>query len=349
MPFLRRALAFLIILVVAAVLTPAVGTPTPSVERGQGGEGYRAATTSDLLPAADAVSGWQMREAARAYNPQNLYEYIDGNADLFLSYGFVDVAVGDYAPTSGEGWISVDVYKMGAPLNAFGIFGSEKAEGVKALPLGTQGYQSAGLIAFWKGQYYVKVSLVEGSDSAAAQKMAEVAAGRIIAEATMPAELARLPVERRIAGSERYAKKDALGHKLLVEVVSASYSAEESRSRGVEEPKNTEVGDVKMTLYIADLGSPEKAAEGLAKLRRFEASTGATVADLAGVGEGCFAVRDPYYGEMVVARERRFVVIGVSEEAKREAVTELVKAGVASASAVGAQSAAADAPTSTPR
>jgi hypothetical protein len=276
-----------------------------------------AATTADMLPPASPLDGWHMREGARAYTPANLYEYIDGNADLFLSYGFADLSVGDYTPVKGEGWISVDVYNMGTPLQAFGIFGAEKPVDVEPAAVGAQGYASEGLIAFWKGPYYVKVSLVEGEDKDAAKRLAEVAADRISAEPTMPAELARLPAEKRVPGSERYVKSGALGHKFLVEVVSADYKLDGSTG----------------ALYIADLGTPEKAAARMAKLREFEASTHAEVASITGVGDDGFAVRDPYYGEMVVARTDRFMAIGVSEKAKRKAVRELVTAGLASARA----------------
>jgi len=282
-----------------------------------------AATTADVLPSATAVEDWHMREAPRTYTPANLYEYIDGNADLFLSYGFVDAAVGDYASSAGEGmpagqvedWISVDVYNMGTPLQAFGIFGAEKPVDVEPAALGAQGYASDGLIAFWKGQYYVKVSLVEGEDKDAAKRLAEVAAERISAEPTMPAEIERLPVENRLPGSERYVKSGALGHKFLIEVVSADYK----------------LGDVVATLHIAGLGRPDKAAQGMAKLREFEAITDARVSDASAAGEKAFAVRDPYYGEVVVARIGEFLIIGMSEKASREAVVQLARAGLASA------------------
>jgi hypothetical protein len=149
----------------------------------------------------------------------------------------------------------------------------------------------------------------------------------------MPPELARLPIANRIAGSERYVKKGALGHEFLVEVLSAEYKIEESKAESRESNGEGEE-HAKAALYIGDLGTPEKSAEGLAKLREFEAST-AEVADLPGVGERAFAVRDSYYGEMIVARAEQFIVIGLSEKAERQAVAELVKAGVASAWARG--------------
>jgi hypothetical protein len=306
-----------------------------------------AAGTTGVLPAATAIEGWRLREAPRGYSSENLYEYIDGNADLFLAYGFADVAVGDYTPVTGSGWISVDVYNMGTPLHAFGIFGAEKPAQARSAGLGAQGYASDGLIAFWQGPYYVKVSLIEGAEGAAARKLAEAASARIGAgmplPQAMPKELARLPVANRIAGSERYVKKGALGHEFLVEVVSAEYGIKESRPVGQDprllpdSPGQDALGARSgqetrscptVTLNIADLGTREKATAGLAKLRKFEADAG-EVADIAGTGEGAFAARDSYYGEMVVAQAGRFLIIGASERATREAVSELVTAGMA--------------------
>jgi len=113
-----------------------------------------------LLPQPDAAAGWAWREQPRTYAPDTLYEYINGAADLYLSYGFEEVAVADYVQTEGaDGWITVDIYDMGAPLHAFGIYGSERPPDVEAFPVGAQGYVCEGLIAFWQGDYYVKVML----------------------------------------------------------------------------------------------------------------------------------------------------------------------------------------------
>ncbi len=346
MAFLRRAVAITIIAMFAAGFSILL----PRLEKAEASQALPA--TSSLLPPASAVSGWQMREAPRTYNTENLYEYIDGNMDLFMAYGFLDLAVGDYTPIVGQehapaphpGWISVDIYNMGTPLQAFGIFGAEKPtdtgtgteDDSEPVPVrgGAQGYRTGGTIVFWKGQYCVKVSLIEGEDSAAAMKLAEATAASIGGDAAMPAELARLPVESRIAGSERYVKKNGLGHRFLLEMVSAAYDIEKANLTPLSPSPSTEKGDKgeRVTLYVADLGSAEKAAEGLAKLREFEATTG-EVADASGrlkPAVPAFGARDAYYGEMVAAQAGRFLVIGVSEQVKREAVEELVKAGVGS-------------------
>jgi hypothetical protein len=261
-----------------------------------------------LLPGPDSVPGWTLKEEPRTYRPDDLYEYIDGNADLFLSYGFVQVTVGDYAPTDGsEGWITVDVYDMGAPLHAFGVYRAERAEGVDAVEVGTEGYASDGMFAFWKSQYYVKALMIDGDAADTAQLLVEKTVDGICGAAEMPAELERLPADRRVPDSERYLKTSALGHRFLVEVVSADYSLSEQTA----------------TLHAADLGDSAKASEALLKLREFEAGSGAAVEDLLGVGVAAFGTRDPYYGEMVVGQVGQYVAIALSEEAGRDSLAEL--------------------------
>ena len=268
-----------------------------------------AGVASHLLP-TDEVAGWVLRETPRRFTPDDLYEHINGNADLFKSFGFEEAAVGDYVPTGAdEGWISVDVYDMGAPLHAFGIYRVEKADGVNSVPIGVQGYESAGVIAFWKGRYYVKVSSIDGDGAVGARRLAETIGARIGGESAMPVELSRLPSENRVPGSERYVRKSALGHRFLNEVVSARYR----------------LGKARAFLYIADLGEPKKAAEAFGKLREFEAETEAEVADVKGVGEAGFGVRDPYYGEMVAAHLAQYVALAISDEADREKLADLVK------------------------
>ncbi len=264
----------------------------------------------ELLPEPDSVPGWMLKEEPRTYGLDDLYQYINGNADLFLSYGFVRVAVGDYAPTDGtEGWISVDVYDMGAPLHAFGVYRAERAGGVDAVAVGTEGYAGDGLLAFWQGRYYVKVLMIDGDTGDAARRLAEKTARDICGHTGMPAELARLPADRRIPDSERYLKTSALGHRFLVEVVGAEYALAGGAG----------------ALHVADLGDSAKAREALLRLREFEAGSGAVVEDVPDVGVEAFGTRDPYYGEMVVGRVGQYVAIALSEKAGRDSLAELAR------------------------
>ncbi len=266
-----------------------------------------------LLPKPDALLGWEWRGEPRVYSPDTLYEYIDGSADLYLSYGFEEAAVADYVRGGEEGdWITVDVYDMGAPLHAFGICGAEKPSDCESFPAGAQGYATDNLIAFWQGDYYVKVMLVAGEDADAVRALAAEVGEGLPGGGSLPDELKRLPEKGRVAGSERYVKTSALGHKFLVEVVSADYA----------------LGDARARLHIGDLATVEKAREGMQKLRAFEERASEGVNALSGVGEDAFGARDPYYGEMVAARQGQFLVLAISEEAGGAELTALARRAV---------------------
>ena len=42
-----------------------------------------------LLP--DSINEWKKKTEDKLYTPENLYDYIDGGAELYISYGFTEV------------------------------------------------------------------------------------------------------------------------------------------------------------------------------------------------------------------------------------------------------------------
>jgi hypothetical protein len=265
---------------------------------------------AEMLPKSEAVTGWPARGEARTYTPRTLYECIDGAADLFLAYGFQGLTHGEYGADDTH-LITVDVYDMGTPLHAFGVFSSERPPTVTLTALGQQGYVDSGLGAFWQDRYYVKVSIGAGATDAEARAFAVATASLLPPPSGMPAELKRLPAAARVAGSEGYTRQSALGHRFLQEVVSADYR----------------VGKATAQLHLADLGTPATAAQGLKKLRAFETEGGAKPAATKGVGEEGFAVTDSSLGQFVAARKGRFLLLAFGGKATRAGLVQLVKEG----------------------
>jgi len=260
-----------------------------------------------------AIPGWSAKGAVREYDAKALYEYIDGAADLFNSYGFVRLVTADYVSDVGERAVTVDVYDMGEPLNAFGLFASERPPEVKALDLGNQGYAGDGVVAFWQGRQYVKVLQLSGDGLDDARAFAKATAALLPVSSGLPAEFARLPAADRVRDSERYVRQSALGHKLLDNVISAEYR----------------VGKATAELHLVDLTSPERANAAWTKLREFEAKTGKHLTPLAGLGDEAFVVRDPSSGLMIAARRHSCVLVAMSQTASRAAVTDLATKGMA--------------------
>ncbi len=85
-----------------------------------------------FLPASCAP-GWAMEGKVATYTPENLYRYIDGEAEIYLPYGFKKAATVRYVktdtPTAGpqEKGMVVNIFEMGSLLDAFGIYANYRS------------------------------------------------------------------------------------------------------------------------------------------------------------------------------------------------------------------------------
>lgn len=154
-----------------------------------------------LFPAA--VQGWILAPLPESYTPENLYRYIDGASELYLSYGFVSLLSCRYQ-RQGQPEIVVDFFDMGSPGNAFGIFAHSQEKPEQTI--GQDSEYLDGLLRFWKGRYYV--SLLAAEVTAEAQT-AVLTLGRSLAAAIpesglRPRLLGALPDQGLVTASIRY-------------------------------------------------------------------------------------------------------------------------------------------------
>ncbi|MCK7474918.1 MAG: hypothetical protein MZV49_18420 [Rhodopseudomonas palustris] len=76
-----------------------------------------------LLPTPGFAEGWVMKEKIDTYTEKDLYKYINGEAELYYPYGFKALATTVYVRTDNpETGIVADIYEMGSPIDAFGIY-----------------------------------------------------------------------------------------------------------------------------------------------------------------------------------------------------------------------------------
>ena len=88
------------------------------------------------------------------------YDYINGGAELYLNYGFQKLAKRIYS--SGKGTLKAEIYDMGSPKNAYGVFSYANEEINAGVGQGAQ-YLGGSLI-FWKDKYYVSVFADQETD-----------------------------------------------------------------------------------------------------------------------------------------------------------------------------------------
>ncbi len=111
-----------------------------------------------LLPHDPGITGWQLAGDSYHYLPGNLYNYINGAADLFISYGFVKLVGAEYTPGSDrKDYLIADIYDMGNKLNAFGVFQSKRNPESSLLKIGTGAYGDEKYIFFYKDRFYAEI------------------------------------------------------------------------------------------------------------------------------------------------------------------------------------------------
>ena len=148
------------------------------------------------------ISSWQLKEE-HIYDHQNLFEYINGGAELYLSYGFLNVSSREYM-SEGEPSIFLDIFDMSNPKNAFGVF-SHSRETIQAT-FGQGSQYTAGLLLFWKDHYFV--SILAHPETEASKKavfwLARQIETAIGTEGSLPEILSLLPQVSLVKESIRY-------------------------------------------------------------------------------------------------------------------------------------------------
>ena len=144
-----------------------------------------------LLP--DNPPGWSNVDKDKLYTPETLYDYIDGGAELYLSYNMKEVAGRIIA--NGENEIRIEIFDMQRAPNAFGVFSHTRTKDEKKFGQGSQYF--TGALIFWKDRYYI--ALTANDDNAeidrALENIGKQIDQKIAGKGKLPAILDMLPVE----------------------------------------------------------------------------------------------------------------------------------------------------------
>jgi hypothetical protein len=172
------------------------------------------------------IDGWTQPGAVLTYDADTLWEYINGAAELFVEFGVETCRTTDL--TAGDVTVTVDLYDMGTPLGAFGVYEQERPQESMAIPGAVAGVVSPPYQALLlKGSTYVKVNTFEGElTEASGLALLEALASALDGDTSLPAELALLPQSGKIAGTEGYKRRAFLGQTELTECVYAEYAEE---------------------------------------------------------------------------------------------------------------------------
>jgi len=169
------------------------------------------------------LEGFKKSTNYPVYQPENLWDFINGAADTYLALGFVDLHVAEYK--KGKETIKLEIYKHSDHTMAFGIYASERSSSYRFINLGSQGYIVDGAINFFKGNYYVKIQTYSKKPKTlkAEESLATRVAGMLQGETEIPALLMQFPDLGKKINEETYINESVLGHQFLSKAFKASY------------------------------------------------------------------------------------------------------------------------------
>lgn len=165
-----------------------------------GGQGL-----APVLPGDGDVRGWSRDGEAQEFAQDQLFDYIDGGAEIYHEYGFRRVIVQDFKNAAGKS-VSLEIFEMADPGAAYGMFTFKRSGRGRGVPLGSGGELEDYYLNFWKGRY---VATLTGFDGTEATVAGLLALGRAVdakmgETAEAPALVAVLPGEGLEAGSVKY-------------------------------------------------------------------------------------------------------------------------------------------------
>jgi hypothetical protein len=170
------------------------------------------------------VAGWKQSGEIQTFSSKNLFEYINGAADLYLSYDFQELKVAEYR-NEKKASVLIEVYEHKNPTQAFGVYSEERLSDANFLDIGAQGYSETDILNFLAGKYYVKMNsfktVPEGQEVLLtfAKKVVE----NLEEKGSLPSILFSFPEEGKRRNSEKFVSIKFLGYAFLYSAFTADY------------------------------------------------------------------------------------------------------------------------------
>ena len=238
-------------------------------------------SASAQLCKCELLQGWEQKGKVREYNPDNLFEYIDGAAEGYLIFDFVKMS--GLTCQSKDVAVEIDFYEMGDPECAYGIFTANRNPKSPNEKIGMAGQISTNWATFVKDKYYISLALNSDKDSRAALRaFVTVLEKKINGRSTPPDIVGWFPKQNLVPDSVRLVPQSVLGISMLKRGYVAQYDLGKA--------------------FIVQEDSQAAAAQLMAKLKgRLGQTTPGNI------GEESFTGNDKYLDGVLVFRKGRIL------------------------------------------
>ena len=269
------------------------------------GVSYGAAPLESLIPRRDIPKEWTLIHGPQTYNQKTLFGHIDGQAELFLKYGFQKSVFAIYQnKKSREDQIEVDIYDLGNVVQTFGIFSRFRNED-RPGGFGLDSFLDDHSAFFYKGKYFVMVYAAESNPDLLRQ-FSKLISLKISDPSPPPQEISYFPKNGLKPGSIQYFPEGLLGHQFLKRGFQGTYMD----------------GEKEFHLFLAIFKDSQEAMNAL-KFYKDDLSKKGKVSSesLIQVGNSALKGEDPYQGKVIVLQKGFYLlgVVGFEREEEGEA------------------------------
>ncbi len=255
------------------------------------------------------IAGWSRAEKIKRFDPNTLWDYIDGAAELYLSYDFEELQVAEYTTEKGASCV-IEMYRHRTPYDAFGIYSQERPSEGTYLQIGAQGYFDEAILNFLSGDHYVKISCYDLNEKVqeTLTSIARMTAGKLGSAPSLPWIVRCFPEKKKKMNSEQFVAKNFLGYEFLHSGFTADY----------EDSGNT------FTLFIIEGSDPQDCEK---MLRLFLQKTNQLKGEMK---EGEYTINDPYHGEMALIWKGKYIwgTSDLKDRDKRSHYLTLIEQGL---------------------
>lgn len=164
------------------------------------------------------LGGIERSSEPRTFVGESLYEHINGGAELYHQYGFVQVSTAYYKKDTVE--VTADIYEFADADNAFGLYSALRPDKFRTAALGVEGFAATGSTVYVKGSFVVKVT---GFDETPATgrlitKLAAAIAEELTGTTDLPETFGLFPGMFAVSQSERMYAEAYMGRQFLTDV-----------------------------------------------------------------------------------------------------------------------------------
>lgn len=242
--------------------------------------------------------GWVLVEGPRVFTKANLFEHINGQAELFFKYGFQKCTFVVYEDRkSSENQIDVDIYDMGNVLQSFGVFSRLRSDGPPG-GFGLDSCQDARSILFYKGKYLIMLYATTENPSVLKQLAMDIES-KISDPSPPPMEIGFFPKSGLRPGSVQFFSEGLLGHEFLPKGFQGTYAD----------------GDKEFRLFLAVFENGQAVKKAFETYKNYISSKGKLFNQIpANFAPDAFRGKDPYQGELLIVQKGLYLLGGMGSQ-----------------------------------